>query len=444
MANDNITGNEVTSSDFLKVLLALKDRTLKDCHVLELGIVKEINDDKVICNLLSNPSIKVQAIRINQMSLLIDQLVLIGFNDNDFKSNLNKYKVNDSLQENDSKERHLLTNGIIITNFETGSDGSNKANVDASNLNENNVSSWRIKLSIPSPLSSIDGLAGGTLTSPLKIKGGNSLTASKISLDQSQSGQITDNSASTLFGFLSNNTTTLTVGDNSYVLNLRGSATRPTYKGNDLALYSDIAPSDVNATPNTLVMRDGNGDINARYVSGTRLRTTATTNLSPSSADQGIAVLNNGWIYYRPFNDFKNDLASITFDDIYPVGSIYMSTKSQSPAAAGLSSGTWVQLKDTFLLAHGDTYTSSASDNPTQVNAEGGEATHTLTINEMPKHTHSYRVGWGSGGYDEVFRGGAPAATGVTNESVIGPTGGGKEHNNMPPYLVVYMWKRTA
>ena len=88
-------------------------------------------------------------------------------------------------------------------------------------------------------VTSVDGLSGGTLTSPLKISGGDQSTASKISLNQSANGQITDSSTSPLFGFMSS--TTLTVGDNGYALALRGSGTRPTYKGADLALYSDIA-----------------------------------------------------------------------------------------------------------------------------------------------------------------------------------------------------------
>lgn len=87
-------------------------------------------------------------------------------------------------------------------------------------------------------VTSVDGLSGGTLTSPLKISGGDQSTASKISLNQSANGQITDSSTSTLFGFMSS--TTLTVGGNGYALALRGSGTRPTYKDADLALYSDI------------------------------------------------------------------------------------------------------------------------------------------------------------------------------------------------------------
>lgn len=109
----------------------------------------------------------------------------------------------------------------------------------------------------PTIPTSINGLSGGSLTSPLVIYGGDgtTTTASKISLDQSRSGQITDNATSTLFGFLANNATTLTVGSNSYALNLRGNGTRPTYKGNDLALYSDLPKKTSDLT------NDGNGTL---------------------------------------------------------------------------------------------------------------------------------------------------------------------------------------
>lgn len=119
---------------------------------------------------------------------------------------------------------------------------------------------------------------------------------------------------------------------------------------------------------------------------------------------------------------------------IYPVGSIYMSVNSTSPASQ--FGGTWEQLKDRFLLGAGGTYTAGAT---------GGAATHKLTIAEMPYHNHPYlRTAMF---YDEV----------TDDRSCIGEretlttatwkqtnhTGGDQPHNNMPPYLVVYMWKRV-
>lgn len=79
---------------------------------------------------------------------------------------------------------------------------------------------------------------GGTLTKPLKVTGGDQATAGKIILDQSNKGQITDSSTSTLFGFMSANT--LSVGSGGYSLAFRGSQARPTWNGNNLALQSDV------------------------------------------------------------------------------------------------------------------------------------------------------------------------------------------------------------
>lgn len=141
----------------------------------------------------------------------------------------------------------------------------------------------------------------------------------------------------------------------------------------------------------------------------------------------------------------KGSGGNISLNDVYPVGSVYMSVNNTNPST--LFGGTWVQLKDRFLLGAGDTYTNGST---------GGEANHTLTINEMPSHTHTqnqhrHTLGsdWSSGS------GSAGAYTHSSNRKTTNKysdyttatnnnTGGGQAHNNMPPYLVVYMWKRTA
>ena len=119
-------------------------------------------------------------------------------------------------------------------------------------------------------------------------------------------------------------------------------------------------------------------------------------------------------------------------DLVYPVGSIYLSVNSTSPAT--LFGGTWEQIKDKFLLACGSTYSNGQT---------GGEATHKLTVDEIPAHNHSeirMQASYGSGG-DRIAIG--TQYSGYTfNKSVN--TGGGQAHNNMPPYYAVYMWKRTA
>lgn len=88
---------------------------------------------------------------------------------------------------------------------------------------------------IPAAITSINGLSGGTLTSPLTLTGGDSATASKIIL--SSNGQITDSGTSTMLGFSGGN---YIVGSRNYPTTFRGKQTRPTWNGKDLALHSDI------------------------------------------------------------------------------------------------------------------------------------------------------------------------------------------------------------
>lgn len=120
------------------------------------------------------------------------------------------------------------------------------------------------------------------------------------------------------------------------------------------------------------------------------------------------------------------------FDLIYPIGSIYISVNSTNPA--DIFGGYWVQIKDKFLLACGDTYAPGS---------EGGEATHTLTVDEMPSHTHNDGTAYDrgidadEGGVSAVVYWDNTMGTRTTTE-----TGGGQAHNNMPPYLAVYVWMR--
>lgn len=127
-------------------------------------------------------------------------------------------------------------------------------------------------------------------------------------------------------------------------------------------------------------------------------------------------------------------------DLIYPVGSIYMSANDTSPSI--LFGGEWERIKDRFLLSCGDTYAAGSI---------GGSATHTLTVDEMPSHSHSSRISTENDKYFGVLenQGGWQGEVLVgwgnaTKANVMGYTGGGQPHNNMPPYLAVYMWKRIA
>ena len=121
------------------------------------------------------------------------------------------------------------------------------------------------------------------------------------------------------------------------------------------------------------------------------------------------------------------------FDMVYPVGSVYVSASSTSPAT--LFGGTWVQIKDKFLLSAGDTYKAGAT---------GGEATHVLTVDEMPRHNHSIDNLNASGSTTPYMTVQAQEKKGYGGNVQTFFTGGGQAHNNMPPYIVVYIWQRTA
>ncbi len=130
----------------------------------------------------------------------------------------------------------------------------------------------------------------------------------------------------------------------------------------------------------------------------------------------------------------KND----TLLKVYPVGSIYTSVNTTNPGT--LFGGTWERIKGRFLL--------SADDTTYKINATGGEATHVLTVNEMPSHNHGITINIqhnADGEYvnsesllSDIQVGGKRRYYDVTDLA-----GGDQAHNNMPPYLVVYMWKRT-
>lgn len=145
----------------------------------------------------------------------------------------------------------------------------------------------------------------------------------------------------------------------------------------------------------------------------------------------------------------------------FPVGYIYLSTTNISPAT--YFGGQWEQIKDRFLLTAGNTYKAGAT---------GGSATVVLATKHLPAHTHSASIGTGGGhthmteasfgtggsdlGYasinsvgngrtDQLWRDGNARYAGDHSHSItINNTGSGTAHDNMPPYLVVYAWRRIS
>ena len=138
----------------------------------------------------------------------------------------------------------------------------------------------------------------------------------------------------------------------------------------------------------------------------------------------------------------------VTVDSIYPVGSIYMSVNPTSPGI--LIGGTWERIQDKFLLAAGTTYSAGAS---------GGAATVTLTEEQLPSVSGTFDIRhWGpgdmigncSGKFSSSSNSGAqmtgttPNSTTEAGQRITYKFGSGSAHENMPPYLAVYVWQRTA
>lgn len=120
---------------------------------------------------------------------------------------------------------------------------------------------------------------------------------------------------------------------------------------------------------------------------------------------------------------------------MHPVGCYYTSDKPTDPHE--LFGGTWEPIQDTFLWCAGPKHAAGTS---------GGEEKVTLTVSEMPEHYHTFPASpylWieRDGTSDEVIspESGAAKAVSKTTASV----GGSKPHNNMPPFVSVYAWKRV-
>ena len=132
-------------------------------------------------------------------------------------------------------------------------------------------------------------------------------------------------------------------------------------------------------------------------------------------------------------------IASMLMEMMYPIGSIYISTISLDPGIQ-FGFGVWEKIEGKFLLG---------ADAQFPAGSEGGEIEHTLTELEMPAHDHEFdrhqlwrnesvppstsTVGEGYGVSNKTLP--------IYTDSTVA-TGAGESHNNMPPYLSVYMWTR--
>lgn len=231
-----------------------------------------------------------------------------------------------------------------------------------------------------------------------------------------------------------------------------------------------------NTASSALTLNVNNRGAKTIYINGT---VSSSTNKTLNAGT--YFVYYNGTNYYLrtdgkfPVPFTASDVGAIKKSDlldfVYPVGSIYMSVNNVSPQT--FLGGTWTSINGRFLLGAGantantdNTYGSLAANQINRsVNEQGGEVKHTLTITEMPSHEHDtsmfinndikskyakYGVNINqhpNSGMNEYYMDpvdGNEAAELNEVAMLTNSEGYGGSHNNMPPYLVVYMWKRTA
>lgn len=148
------------------------------------------------------------------------------------------------------------------------------------------------------------------------------------------------------------------------------------------------------------------------------------------NADRAIEAETFGGMTYKQIMELEHG-----------IGSFYFTLSEIDNPNTKWDWMTWELVTDKFLLGAGNTY---------EVGSEGGEAEHTLTIDEMPNH---YHLTYSDHNYSAASTGNTnewkQALVNANNHAVANgyydlPAGGNQPHNNMPPYISVFMWTRTA
>lgn len=299
--------------------------------------------------------------------------------------------------------------------------GSAEATLDSIKLK---IKEWAKEACLP--------LSGGTMKGNINANGYN-ITATKFIGNLQGKATTAENANNANNSSVANKLGTSTVG----------SATKPVYINNGVA-------SAVSVDLSTLAPKASPG------LTGTPTAPTANVDTNNTQIAT-CGFVRNAIAKFAPMLD--------TMKKIYPVGSIYMSTVSTNPATL-FGFGTWEAMPaGRVLLAQGK------SDWGTTYNAgsTGGEATHKLTVGEIPSHNHTGSIntagehthsltlkalwgdgnGSGNGWAGDTRDGGSRTNTfstvgNHTHTVTINSTGSGQPHNNLQPYISVYMWKRST
>ena len=156
-----------------------------------------------------------------------------------------------------------------------------------------------------------------------------------------------------------------------------------------------------------------------------------------------VGVIEAGGL--TPTAGVYNQLLHAVVNIVYPVGAYYFTEDDSHPPGTLFSWQTWTEVTGVVLVGRDTAQTEFATTGLT-----GGEKTHTLTVDELASHSHTtsqagttattgdqYTTTGGTSGTDSIF-------IGPPSPPDTGDTGGGEAHNNLQPYRVVRMWRRSA
>jgi len=201
-------------------------------------------------------------------------------------------------------------------------------------------------------------------------------------------------------------------------------------------IYDKIESVVSSITNNTTNITTNANNIALKANINTPALTGSPTATTPAAGNNSTRIATTAYVQTE-LTDYSTTTAMNTaIQALYPVGSVYINASNATNPGTLLGFGTW----EAFGAGRVPVGIDASQTEFDTAEETGGSKTHTLTTGEMPSHSHNVLTGdSGPGGGTLVYR----ATSGLSNQATSN-TGSGEAHNNLQPYIVVHMWKRTA
>lgn len=107
-------GNNTENTSFLDVCLALKNNIFRTMNVADVCVIREINGENIRCEYITNNGASVICAKLQNLTLAVNDVVLVVFTNNDFRASLNAFKSNQLNTNSKSTNLHAKEFGIIV------------------------------------------------------------------------------------------------------------------------------------------------------------------------------------------------------------------------------------------------------------------------------------------------------------------------------------------